>query len=119
MVADYKSLQCGQNQEDGHIDIYDEVQVVVGEQCRHLADDEQHEGGQKDRHDVAGERPAQGDVHKNSSLLLFVDVAVVDRLEDVLQEFYSASVDNLLPSDSDLLVRHVEDQGAVLVKPTE
>ena len=113
------SLQCRQNQEDGHVDFYDEVQVVTGEQGGHLTDDEQHEGGQEDRHHVAGERPAEGDVHKDSSVFLFVDVAMVDGLEDVLQQLFSASVDNLLPSDSDLLVRHVEDQGAVLVKPTE
>ena len=79
------SLQCRQNQEDGHIDIYDEVQVVTGEQGGHLTDDEQHEGGQEDRHHVAGEGPAKGDVHKDSSLFLFVDVAMVDGLEDVLE----------------------------------
>ena len=108
------SLQCRQNQEDGHVDFYDEVQVVAGEQSGHLTDDEQHEGGQEDRHHVAGERPAEGDVHKDSSVFLFVDVAMVDGLEDVLQQLSSASVDNLLPSDSDLLVGHVEHQRAVL-----
>ena len=113
-MVDSISLQCRQNQEDGHVDFDDEVQVVTGEQCGHLTDDEQHEGGQEDRHHVAGERPAEGDVHKDSSLFLFVDVAMVDGLEDVLQQFPSPSVDDVLPSDPDLLVGHVEHQGTVL-----
>ena len=30
-------LQCGQDQQDGHIDLYDEFLVVAGEDGGHLA----------------------------------------------------------------------------------
>lgn len=107
-------LQCGEDEEDGHIDLYDEVLVITREAGGHLTDDEKHEGGQEDRHDVAGERPAQSDVHEHPGLSSFVDVAVVDGLEDVLQQLPGACVDNLLAPQSDLPVRHVEHQRAVL-----
>ena len=107
-------LQCGQDQQDGHIDLYDEFLVVAGEDGGHLADDEEHEGGQEHRHHVTGQRSAESDVHEHSELLLLVDVAVTDCLEDVLEQLSGSGVDNVQAPESDLLCRDVEQKWTVL-----
>ena len=63
-------LQCGQDQEDGEVDLDDHVHVVSREGCGQLADDDHHPSGEGGGQEGGEDSPAKNHLH-NDTLTAF------------------------------------------------
>ena len=88
MTVSFESLisLCGEHQEDGGVDIHDEVHEGVRKADREVADEDQHPCGQEDGDDVGCLLPDQGDVNKEARVALLVLLTVLQRQEGVLKK---------------------------------
>ena len=91
-------LLCGEDQEEGGVDLDENIEIWLGEEGWHLTDDEEHHGRQEGRHHGAGQRSAQRDLHHYSVMSRYELVTEVDVFKEILKEFRGSWVLNGLSS---------------------
>ena len=85
-------LLGGEDEEEGGVDLDENIEKWLGEKSWYLTDDEEHHGRQEGGHHAAGQRSAKRDLHLDDILARYKLVTETDLFEEILKELLGSRV---------------------------